>query len=87
LSGLYLFSGFTLIVAGALGGIPWVACLGLVPLMGVAFPWLKTIRGALGPESSLLSHCRIKAAQIHLMSGVALILGLAASVVFGKVFG
>lgn len=74
---LYVLAAAVLAAGVALGQLPVGVLLGLVPLVGLAAPWLKQIRAALGPESSQFSECRVRAAQIHLASGLGVILGLA----------
>ena len=66
------------IAAGVVqGSLPRLALLGVAAQLSVALPWLiRKIQPALGPESALLSGCRIQAAQIHLLGGLACCAGL-----------
>jgi 1,4-dihydroxy-2-naphthoate octaprenyltransferase len=80
---LYLLAGASLLTGVVLKELPRWALSGVFVCAILAAPWLKSLAPALGPESSLLSQCRLKAAQIHLLSGVALILGLSLGMIWG----
>jgi 1,4-dihydroxy-2-naphthoate octaprenyltransferase len=77
---LYALAALSLAGGVATHVLPAWVLAGLLPMMVVSLPWLRSLSHALGPESARLSHCRIKAAQIHLLSGLAVILGLAIGV-------
>jgi 1,4-dihydroxy-2-naphthoate octaprenyltransferase len=74
---LYISAAISLILPVALKIVPPGALAGALFSLFLSAPWLKEISSALGPESSLLSQCRTKAAQIHLLSGIACVAGLA----------
>jgi 1,4-dihydroxy-2-naphthoate octaprenyltransferase len=84
LAALYAASTFTLAAAVSTKALPPEVLLAIVPIAASALPWLRKIFTALGPESALLAECRVKAAQIHLASGLALILGLAFGIGLAK---
>ncbi len=73
---LYVCAAGSLVAGILLRELPLTALAGCVFSIGIAFPWLKRIRNSVGPESSLLSDCRLKAAKIHLFGGISLVLGL-----------
>ena len=78
----FLYFTYFAAIASIVAGV-WLQQLSVFALGGAALtaffsaPWLKSVGSSLGPESSKLSNCRIKAAQIHLLSGIGLILSLA----------
>jgi len=85
LVGLYLIAACALVLGVVRNALPPPTLFGLTPLFILALPWLGKIRKALGPESSLLDECRIKAAQIHLACGIATSLGITLAIVLQKV--
>lgn len=75
LGGLYWIAGLALFASVAFGILPWIT------LITLGFSWpairlLRQVRSALGPSSPQLDGARILAAQIHLISGGLLTLGL-----------
>jgi 1,4-dihydroxy-2-naphthoate octaprenyltransferase len=82
---VFLYAGafVSLVVAVCARELPLFSVAGAIVSSALAFPWLKKVYCALGPESSLLSNCRIKAAQIHLLGGVSLIFGLVSGWLIG----
>ena len=73
---LHLAAPASLVAGVWLGHLPTAALLGVLVHAAVAGPWVLRVSRALGPESALLSRCRIRAAQIHLLGGLGLCVGL-----------
>jgi 1,4-dihydroxy-2-naphthoate octaprenyltransferase len=82
---IFLYAGafVSLVVAVLAQKLPVFSVAGALVSSSLAVPWLKKVYFALGPESSVLSNCRIKAAQIHLLGGVSLIFGLVSGWLIG----
>lgn len=76
---LYLLSAVIVIAAAASGGVsglPRGVALGLVPLALLSVPLSRSVLQASGPDSPLLAGARMRAAQIHLATGLAICAGM-----------